>query len=81
MPVEEQVVSLYAGTRGFLDTIPVNSVNAYEKQMLEALRTSGKSILEAIRTKKALDDNIEKDLNEFLGTFTSRFGGEVKQAA
>jgi len=82
MPVEEQVVSLYAGTRGFLDTVPVNSVNAYEKQMLEALRTSGKSILEAIRTKKALDDGIEKDLNEFLGTFTSRFGaGDVAKAA
>ncbi|MDB5492378.1 MAG: atpA [Micavibrio sp.] len=82
MPVEEQVVSLYAGTRGFLDSVAVNSVNAYEKQMLEALRTSGKSILEAIRTKKALDDGIEKDLNEFLGTFTSRFGaGDVAKAA
>jgi hypothetical protein len=57
-------------------------VNTYEKEMLEALRTSGKSILDAIRSKKALDDGIEKDLNEFLGSFTSRFGAsEVAKAA
>src|SRR5476649_866168 len=55
IPVEEQVVIIYAGTRGFLDTVPVNQVSAWEARMLVDLRANGKKILEVIRTKKALD--------------------------
>jgi F-type H+-transporting ATPase subunit alpha len=81
LAVEEQVAVIYAGTRGFLDTIPVNQVNAFEKQLLAELRTSGKSILDAIRTKKALDDTIEGELKTFLGGFVGRFGGVEAKAA
>jgi F-type H+-transporting ATPase subunit alpha len=80
LPVEEQVVVIYAGTRGFLDKVPVNQVSAYEAALLQALRSSGKKILETIRTKKVLDDAIEKELNDFLGSFSTAFAPEAKAA-
>ncbi|MBI2234703.1 MAG: F0F1 ATP synthase subunit alpha, partial [Micavibrio aeruginosavorus] len=81
LAVEEQVAVIYAGTRGYLDGVAVNQVSAYEAQLLTELRSGGKAILDVIRTKKALDDAIEKDLNAFLGDFTSRFGGAEAKAA
>jgi F-type H+-transporting ATPase subunit alpha len=82
LAVEEQVVVLYAGTRGFLDTIPVNDVNAYETALLQDLRGAGKGILTTIREKKALDDKIEAELNMFLKSFTDRFAvAPTKKAA
>src|SRR3954466_6358349 len=53
MPVEEQVVSLYAGPRGFLDTLPVAQINEFERQMLDAVRAEG-SMLASIRDKREI---------------------------
>ncbi len=62
MPVEEQVISLYAGTRGFLDTLPVARINEFERQLLNAVRAEG-SILASIREKREIvketDDKLE----------------------
>ncbi len=81
LPVEEQVVVIYAGTRGFLDTIPVNDVSTYEARMLEDLRANGKDILKTLRDKKALDDALEAKINAFLEQFTKGFAASVKKAA
>ena len=77
LPVEEQVAVIYAGTNGYLDAVAVNSVSEYEVQLLASLRSQGKSILEAIKNKKALDDEIKKELNTFLERFTSSYNGKV----
>ncbi|MET0940061.1 MAG: F0F1 ATP synthase subunit alpha, partial [Mesorhizobium sp.] len=53
MPVEEQVASIYSGTRGFLDSLPVNRVGDFESQMLDALRAEG-SMLASIRDKREI---------------------------
>src|SRR5207245_1414611 len=50
MAVEEQVVSLYAGTRGYLDPIPVADVRRFEMELLTWFRTRHREILDAIRT-------------------------------
>lgn len=81
MAVEEQVFVIFAGTRGYLDGVPVNQVNAYEARLLEDVRSNGKKILETIRTKKALDDALEKEMGAFLEAFTKGYiGTEVKAA-
>src|SRR5690606_24139960 len=54
MSVEEQVFLLFAGTRGFLDIIPVNQVSEYEQRLLEAMRANAKPILEKLRDEKAI---------------------------
>ena len=72
MPVEEQVVSLYAGTRGFLDTLPVNKVNDFEHQLLDAIRAEG-SILASIREKREIVKETDDKLKAFLGDFVKKF--------
>ena len=72
MPVEEQVVSLYAGTRGFLDTLPVARINEFERQMLDAVRAEG-SILASIREKREIVKETDDKLKAFLGDFVKKF--------
>ncbi|MBL8641313.1 MAG: F0F1 ATP synthase subunit alpha [Alphaproteobacteria bacterium] len=79
LTVEEQVVVIYAGTRGYLDNVAVNQVSAYEADMLTELRSAGASILAAIKDKKALNDEIEAQINAFLDGFTK--GYAVRLAA
>lgn len=56
MPVEEQVVSLYAGTNGYLDPIPVADVSRFETELLDWFRTRHADILEGIRTTGDIAD-------------------------
>ena len=72
-PVEEQVVSIYSGVRGYLDRIKVNDVNRFEKKLLEELRLKGADILAAIRTDKALSPATEEKLKAFIGEFAKVF--------
>ncbi|MES2728612.1 MAG: F0F1 ATP synthase subunit alpha [Pseudomonadota bacterium] len=73
LTVAEQVAVIYAGTRGYLDGVAVNDVSAYETGLLQSLRTRGAELLEAIGTKKALDDALQAGLNTFLAEYTSQF--------
>ncbi|MFN3701153.1 MAG: F0F1 ATP synthase subunit alpha [Alphaproteobacteria bacterium] len=73
LPVEEQVAVIYAGTKGYLDNVPVDQVGTYEKRLLESMRTGGKDILEKIREEKKLDETIEADLKKFLTDFGKSF--------
>jgi F-type H+/Na+-transporting ATPase subunit alpha len=56
LPVEEQVVSLYAGTHGHLDPVPVADVGRFEAELLEWFRSRHREILEAIRTDGDIPD-------------------------
>ncbi|MCB1681202.1 MAG: F0F1 ATP synthase subunit alpha [Alphaproteobacteria bacterium] len=80
LPVEEQVVVIFAGTRGFLDSVDLKDVEAYEHRLLEQVRTGGSDILEAIRKDKQLTEDTEKKLNKFLEDFGKSFAG-TKAAA
>ena len=69
MPVEEQVASLWAAGNGFLADVPVNKVRSFESQYLDYLRTARPEILAAIRSKKALDDELTAQLKAATETF------------
>ncbi|MEJ0025537.1 MAG: F0F1 ATP synthase subunit alpha [Rhizomicrobium sp.] len=71
--VEEQVVVIYAGTRGFLDPIPVNRVGAYQEALLSKLKASRPEILDGIRTGKALTPELEGKLKDALADFAKTF--------
>lgn len=73
MTVEEQVVSIYAGTRGFLDDVAPDAVSRFEEELLSQIRSRHGDLLEKIRTKQALNDEIETELKSVLGTFASKF--------
>ncbi|MCS6853786.1 MAG: F0F1 ATP synthase subunit alpha [Elioraea sp.] len=73
MPVEEQVVSIFAGTRGYLDAIKVSDVNRFERLMLSELRAKAPEILEAIRTDREIKPATEEKLKTFLDAFAKTF--------
>jgi F-type H+-transporting ATPase subunit alpha len=81
MPVEEQVFVIFAGTRGFLDTVPTDKVSQYEALLLEHVRASGSDILKRIREEKALADDLQKQMKEFLEAFTSSYSANNQKAA
>jgi F-type H+-transporting ATPase subunit alpha len=72
-PVEEQVVSIYAGTRGYLDKLPVSKVGPFEQALLQTIRASHKEILEGIRKEKALTPDLEGKLKAVLETVSKSF--------
>ena len=57
--MEEQVCVIYAGTRGYVDKVPVADVTRYEKELLAHLRGSKKELLATIRDEKAVSDKTE----------------------
>ena len=73
MPFEvtDQIISIFAGTKGYLDKVPVSDVAAFEQDMLNYFQTSGKSIRDAIAEKKALDDDLAKQLGDALQSFAA----------
>ncbi len=73
MPVEEQVVSIYAGTRGYLDNIPAQDVTRFERELLVQVRSKHSTLLDTIRDEKKLSDDSEKELKSILETFTGNF--------
>jgi F-type H+-transporting ATPase subunit alpha len=72
-PVEEQVVSIYAGTRGYLDKLAVNQIGRFETQLLQTLRASHKEILDGIRKEKALTPDLESKLKAVLESVIKSF--------
>ena len=73
VPVEEQVVSIFAGTRGYLDKIEIADVTRFEAQMIGELRAKAPKVLESIRDKRELSPDTEKQLVGFLDGFTKAF--------
>ena len=71
--VEEQVCVIYAGTRGYLDKIPTNQVRRFEEELLARLHNQHQDLLDAIRTGKALTDEVEGKLKSVLEAFASTF--------
>src|SRR5271167_1275024 len=71
VPVEEQVVVIYAGTKGWADTVPVTEVQRFATEVIEYFRANHPAVLEAIRTTGALPggDELDQGLTTFLGGF------------
>lgn len=73
LPIENQVVIIYAGAKGFLDDIPVLDINNFEADLYPFLEAKYSDLLEQIRTKKALDKDLEGSLSKALNDFKATF--------
>ena len=72
MPVEEQVVSLYAGTRGYLDNIPIEDVARFESELLEWVRARNADLMSAVVDTGAVDEEaLEAAVSAFAAQFES----------
>jgi F-type H+/Na+-transporting ATPase subunit alpha len=81
MPVEEQVVSIFLGTGGHLDSVPVEDVRRFETELLDHMRASEEKILATIRDTQKLTDETADALTEVINHFKKGFaatgGGSV----
>ncbi len=74
VPVEEQIILIYAGTRGFLDKVPLADVRRYERELCAHLHARHEDLLTALRTKKDIKaDGIEGRIQSVLDPFTAAF--------
>ena len=73
--VEEQVVSLYAGVKGYLEKIDTSKVREFENKLLDDIRLKGDDILSSIKKDKQLNEETEKKLKAYLEKFVEEFLG------
>lgn len=73
LKVEEQVVSIYAGTNGYLDDLEVSDVGRFEEELLRLMRDEHEELLSTIREEKAISDESGEKLKSALDSFASSF--------
>ena len=76
LKTEEQVVSIFAGTSGYLDAIPTSAVGKFEEGLLRMMRDSGKDVLETIRVEQAISDDTKKALTDLVSKFAKGFSAD-----
>jgi F-type H+-transporting ATPase subunit alpha len=75
MPVEEEVITIYTANQGYLDDVEVDKVKKFEDEFLRYMRTVKSDILETIRTKQAISDELFVEINKAIGEFKQGFLG------
>jgi F-type H+-transporting ATPase subunit alpha len=72
-PVENQVVSIFLGTGGHLDSVPIEDVARFEQEVLEHVKASHEDILKGIRESKKLSEEDEEKLSDVINEFKKGF--------
>jgi len=80
IPVEKQVLIIFAGTSGMLDDLESEQVRAFESELYRFLDSAHPGLLEEVRVKKSLDDQLRAKVNSVLKEFKERFVAQHKDA-
>jgi F-type H+-transporting ATPase subunit alpha len=81
LPVEKQVIIIYAATNGYLDNVDVEHLRVYETELYQFLDTRKPQLLSGLAEQKQIDDAIKADLNQSLKEFGETFAAGRKTAA
>ena len=81
LPVEKQVLMIFAGTNGYLDPVPVESVGQYEQELYKFLDSRKASLLRTLAEKKQFDDALKAEAAAALKEFGEVFAASHKTAA
>ncbi|HKQ04288.1 MAG TPA: F0F1 ATP synthase subunit alpha [Blastocatellia bacterium] len=81
MPVEQQVVVIWAGTKGHLDDISLDQVKKFESGLLSFIENAHSGLLEKLRERKKIDDEIEGEMRAAVTEFKDRFTAEAQTAS
>ncbi|HUJ50663.1 MAG TPA: F0F1 ATP synthase subunit alpha, partial [Bryobacteraceae bacterium] len=80
LPVEKQVLIIYAGTKGVLDDLEVEQCRAFEAELYKFVEASQAAIFQELRDKKAIDDQLRAKIDSTLKEFKQRFIEQHKEA-
>ncbi len=78
LPVEKQILVIYAGNRGFLDEIEVSQVHKYEQKLFEHFDNDHQDLLKKIADKKVIDDDMDEAISRVFTSFTQQFKEDQK---
>jgi F-type H+-transporting ATPase subunit alpha len=73
MPVDDQILLIFAGTQGFLDDLPVDAIKKFEDGFLRYIRAEKQDLKKEIMEKKALDDDLKAKITETITAFKKTF--------
>jgi len=73
LPIEEQVIVIFAGVRGYTDGVDISKVTDFEARLLDDVRSKGADILDAIRSDKQLSETTEAKLTKFMEDFAKTY--------
>ena len=78
MSVADQVLSIYAGTNGFVDDVPVNKVRQFEDDLLHYITQSHPQVKKDLATKGKIDEAFGNELKQIIGAFKQKMGYGAK---
>src|SRR5690242_6413247 len=81
LPVEKQILIIFAGTNAYLDDLPVEQCRKFESELYRFVDNAHRSLLDEIRAKKNLDDELRSRLKSVIEEFKSRFVAEMASSA
>jgi F-type H+-transporting ATPase subunit alpha len=81
LPVERQIILVFAGTKGFLDAVAETSISNYEQGLYQFMDTRHSDVVSRVASEKKLDDQLTADLENALKEFTEQFVASNKDAA
>jgi F-type H+-transporting ATPase subunit alpha len=73
LPMEKQVTIIFAGTRGYLDTLPVASLAEFEKDLYSYVEANAADVFDTLKEKLAIDSALEERMKSVISTFTDQF--------
>ena len=73
MTVAEQVVSVYTGVKGYLDSIDINQVRSFEKDLLELIKNEKSEILESIQKSGKIEEDTDTILSDIITNYKKNF--------
>jgi F0F1-type ATP synthase alpha subunit len=73
MSFQDQVVAIYAGTRGYLDKLAINEVGPFQDQLIAHFKAGHTGVLDSITAKGEIDDATDKQMKDILTKFTADF--------
>jgi F-type H+-transporting ATPase subunit alpha len=73
LPVEQQILIIYAGTNGFLDKFPESALKKYETELHRFVETSHPDVFNDISTKREMTDDLKEKMNAALKEFNENF--------
>src|SRR2546421_352632 len=76
--VEKQVLIIWSATNGYIDDVPIERIKKFEAELVRFIENSHPGVLQALREKKAIDADIQKDLEQSLRDFKDRWAEEVQ---
>ncbi len=73
LSMEKQVTILFAGTRGFLDTLPLETLATYEKELYAYIESNNADIFDGLKEKQEIDKGLEEKMKKAIGAFTESY--------